>query len=67
MRKLISVSMATVLMAGISISLVGCSDESSDTVKREVKGPGGTTTETAKVTVEKTGNNPPVTAPKTTP
>jgi hypothetical protein len=65
MRKLISVSMAAVLMAGISSSLVGCSDESSVTEKREVKGPGGTSTETAKVTVEKTGSNPPTTAPKT--
>ncbi len=64
MRKLISVSMASAIMAGICLGLSGCSDEASDTVKREVKTPGGTETTTIKTSVEKTGSNPPSTATK---
>jgi hypothetical protein len=64
MNKLIRVSMATVMTIGLGLGLAGCSDEASDTVKREIKSPGGTTTVTDKTTVKTTGDNPPVVAPK---
>jgi hypothetical protein len=59
MQKLIRAMMAAMLLAGFSIGLAGCAEESGVTTKTEAKGPGGTTTITDKATVTKTGSNPP--------
>jgi hypothetical protein len=57
--------MASIMMAGLGISLAGCSEESSEKVQTTAKSPGGTTTAVESVTVKKTGDNPPPVAPKT--
>jgi len=62
MRKLISATMAGVLLAGSSMALVGCSDESSEKKQTTIKTPGGTTTVTDQTKVQQSGQNPP--APK---
>jgi hypothetical protein len=59
MRKLINTTLAGVILAGLSIGMVGCTEESGVTSKTEVKAPGGTTTVTDKTTIDKTGKNPP--------
>jgi hypothetical protein len=59
MRKLINTTLAGVILAGLSIGMVGCTDESAVESKTQIKGPGGTTTVTDKTTVDKTGKNPP--------
>jgi hypothetical protein len=51
--------MAGMLLAGFSIGLAGCADESGVKTQTEIKGPGGTTTVTEKQDVKKTGQNPP--------
>ncbi len=65
MRKLISLSTAGAIMAGLCLGLSGCAEEASDTTKRVVKTPGGTETTTVKTSVEKSGSNPPSTTNKT--
>jgi hypothetical protein len=51
---------SALLIAGVfAIGLIGCSDKSSATKETKVSTPGGTTTTTEKVEVEKTGDNPP--------
>jgi len=62
MRKLISATMAGVLLAGSSMALVGCSDESSEKKTTTIKTPGGTTKVTDETKVQQSGQNPP--APK---
>jgi hypothetical protein len=59
MQKLIRVTMAGLLLAGSSIGLVGCGEESGVKTETQIKGPGGTTTVTDKETIKKTGQNPP--------
>jgi hypothetical protein len=59
MRKLINTTLAGVVLAGLSIGLAGCSEESSVTRETEIKGPGGTTKLQEKATIEKSGKNPP--------
>lgn len=59
MRKLMTMTLAGAMLAGLSIGVVGCTDESAVESKTQVKGPGGTTTVTDKTTVDKTGKNPP--------
>jgi hypothetical protein len=66
MQKLIRAMMAGLLLAGFSIGLAGCGEESGVTAKTEIKGPGGTTTITDKETVKKTGQNPPAAPGETT-
>jgi hypothetical protein len=61
MQKLIRAMMAAMLLAGFSIGLAGCAEQSGVETKTELKGPGGTTTITDKETVKKTGQNPPAT------
>jgi hypothetical protein len=67
MRKLISATLAGVMLAGLSIGTVGCTEESSVTKETEIKGPGGTAKETAKITVDKSGKNPPAAPSETKP
>jgi hypothetical protein len=59
MQKLIRAIMAATLLAGFSIGLAGCADESGVKSQTEIKGPGGTATVTKTETVKQTGQNPP--------
>jgi hypothetical protein len=59
MRKLFGAAVAGVILAGGSLALVGCTDETGSKTETQVKGPGGTTTVIDKTTVEKSGQNPP--------
>jgi hypothetical protein len=59
MRKLISATLAGVILAGLTMTLAGCSEESSIKQQTMSKSPGGTTTETKETKVQQTGQNPP--------
>ena len=59
MRKLMTMTLAGAMLAGLTIGLAGCTEESSVESKTQVKSPGGTSTVTEKTTVDKTGKNPP--------
>jgi hypothetical protein len=59
MQKFIRATMAGLMLAGSSIGLAGCGEESSVKTETQIKGPGGTATITDKETVKKTGQNPP--------
>jgi len=59
MRKLMSTTLAGVMLAGLSLGSVGCTDETGVTRETEIKAPGGTTKVTEKATVQKSGENPP--------
>jgi hypothetical protein len=59
MRKLISATLAGVILAGLSVGLAGCSEESSVKQQTTSKSPGGTTTETKETKVQQHGENPP--------
>jgi hypothetical protein len=59
MQKLMRVTMAGLMVGGITIGLAGCGEESSTKTEKEIKGPGGTATVTDKETVKTTGKNPP--------
>jgi hypothetical protein len=59
MKKLINATLAGLMLAGFTIAIAGCADETGVTNKTEIKGSGGTTTVTDKQTVKKTGENPP--------
>jgi hypothetical protein len=67
MRKLISMTLAGVMLAGLSIAMVGCTEEAGVTRETEIKGPGGATKVIDKTTVEKTGKNPPAVSVETKP
>jgi len=56
MRRFISCG----LLAGfLSLTFAGCAEKSSTTTEVKVTTPEGTTTETIRKDVEKTGKNPP--------
>jgi hypothetical protein len=59
MRKLISTMLAGVMMAGLSIGMVGCTEETSTKETTTVKTPTGTASETKSDVVKKSGDNPP--------
>jgi hypothetical protein len=59
MRKLIRATLAGVIVAGLSIGLAGCSEESSVKQQTTSKSPGGTTTETKESKIQQRGQNPP--------
>jgi hypothetical protein len=59
MRKLIRATLAGVILAGFSMGLAGCSEESSIKQQTTSKSPGGTTTETKETKVQQRGDNPP--------
>jgi hypothetical protein len=56
MRRFINCGL---LVGTLSLSFVGCAEKSSTTTEVKVKTPEGTTTETIRKDVEKTGKNPP--------
>jgi hypothetical protein len=51
--------MAFAVLAGLTIGMVGCSDETGTKEEIKIKGPNGTTTEKHEVKIEKSGSNPP--------
>jgi hypothetical protein len=59
MRKLIHTALAGVMLAGLGVGIVGCTEETGTKEEIKIKGPQGTTTETRDVTVKKSGDNPP--------
>ena len=59
MRKLLATMLAGAVLAGLSIGMVGCTEESGVKEQTTIKGPTGTTTETKDITVKKSGDNPP--------
>jgi hypothetical protein len=60
MRKVISTTLAGVMLLGLSAGMVGCSDETGSKVEVKSTTPGGTTTETQSLKVKKSGENPPL-------
>jgi hypothetical protein len=59
MRKLINLTMAGIIVAGMGIGLSGCSDESKEKTQTTISTPNGKTTETHEVKIDKSGQNPP--------
>jgi hypothetical protein len=59
MRKLTTAMLAGALMGGLTIGMVGCTEEASVTKETTVKSPDGTTKTTEKTSVDKSGQNPP--------
>jgi hypothetical protein len=59
MRKLMATMLAAAVLSGLSIGMVGCTEETGMKEQTTIKGPSGTTTETKDITVKKSGDNPP--------
>jgi hypothetical protein len=59
MRKLMTTILAGAMLAGLTMGMVGCTEETGTKEEVKIKGPNGTTTETKTDTVNKSGNNPP--------
>jgi len=59
MQKLFNTTLTGVMLAGLSIGLVGCTDEASVTKETVVKDAGGTAKITEKKTIDTSGKNPP--------
>jgi hypothetical protein len=59
MSRLIRATLAGAILAGLSMGLVGCTEESSIKEQTTSKAPGGTTTETKETKVQQRGQNPP--------
>jgi hypothetical protein len=60
MRKLLTVMMAGATLAGLTVGLAGCSDETGTKEEVKIKGPEGTTTEKREIKIDKSGSNPPL-------
>jgi hypothetical protein len=60
MRKVFGVTLAGVMLLGLSGGMVGCSDESGTKEETKVTTPGGTTKVTNELKVQKSGENPPL-------
>ena len=60
MRKVVSTTLAGALLFGLSVGMVGCSEETGSKVEVKETTPGGTTTETQQIKVKKSGENPPL-------
>jgi len=67
MRKIINTLMAGVMLAGISVAFTGCTDETGAKQDTKITGPGGTTTESKQIKVDKSGQNPPLAPSEKTP
>jgi hypothetical protein len=59
MRKLMTTMLGCAMLAGLTIGMVGCTDETGVKEEVKIKSPNGTTTETRDLTVKKSGENPP--------
>ena len=51
--------LASVVLAGLTVGMVGCTEETGTREEVKIKSPTGTTTETRDVTVKHSGDNPP--------
>jgi len=60
MRKLISGTLTGAILAGLSVGITGCSDETGTKEEVKITTPGGTSKETRELKVQKKGENPPV-------
>jgi uncharacterized lipoprotein YehR (DUF1307 family) len=58
MKKLMT-ALAGIGLMSVTFALAGCGDTSEVQTKKEVSGPGGTTTITDKKEVKQSGDNPP--------
>jgi hypothetical protein len=63
MRKVVSTTLAGALLFGLSLGMVGCSEETGSKEKVEVTTPGGKSTVERNVTVKQSGDNPPPVSP----
>jgi hypothetical protein len=59
MRKLMATMLASTVLAGLTIGMVGCTEESGTKEEVKIKSPTGTTTETRDLTIKHSGDNPP--------
>ena len=59
MRKQIMTTLASIVLTGLTIGMVGCTEETGTREEVKIKSPTGTTTETRDVTVKHSGDNPP--------
>ena len=59
MRKLMTAMLAGVFLGGLTIGMVGCTEETGSKEEVKIKSPTGTTTEDKSITVKKSGDNPP--------
>ncbi len=59
MRKLMTTMLTTLVLAGLTIGMVGCTEETGTREQVKIKTRDGTTTETRDVTVKHSGDNPP--------
>jgi hypothetical protein len=59
MRKMVRATLAGVILAGLSMGSVGCSEQTGSKEQTTIKSPGGTTTETKETKVQQRGQNPP--------
>ena len=66
MRKLMNTMLAGAMLAGLTVGMVGCTEETGTKEEVKIKTPGGTTTETRDVTVKKSGDNAPAAPSETT-
>jgi hypothetical protein len=60
MRKLMTTMLGAAILAGLTIGMVGCTEETGTKEKVEIKTPGGTATESREIKVNKSGDNPPL-------
>jgi hypothetical protein len=66
MRKLMNTMLAGAMLAGLTFGMVGCTEETSTKEEVKIKTPGGTSTETKEIKVNKSGDNPPAAPSETT-
>ena len=59
MRKLMTTMLAGAILGGLTIGMVGCTEETGTKEEVKIKTPTGTTTEDKSITVKKSGDNPP--------
>jgi hypothetical protein len=59
MRKLMTTMLAGAMLAGLTMGMVGCTEETGTKEEVKIKGTNGTVTETRTDTIKKSGNNPP--------
>ena len=59
MRKLMTAMLAGAILGGLTIGMVGCTEETGTKEEVKIKSPTGTTTEDKSITVKKSGDNPP--------
>jgi hypothetical protein len=59
MRNVLRTMLASAMLAGLTIGMVGCGEETGTREEVKIKTPTGTATETREIKVKHTGDNPP--------